>query len=277
VNEKGPLFGGVDMRNVIFSLFLLFLAAPAVADKQQEKFEQKNVYDAFADFNPKPSTEVTLEEHVTSQIKRYLASLLYPVDMTSFVRPERDPKLHDLIVALQKQMGEAATGVLTYGQFSKLQDAARSIDEMQVNVAPGKFVSRSDDGNVVSARGTGVMADLAYPININRMFCAKSDGMCEMSAAEFDLKNGMLISTPPTVFEIKTWTPRRVTAIREHPCGTALLTVDVETEDVTITSTPHADLPFCSSEPANIWKLADGFKMTWNLYRERYHKARELV
>jgi hypothetical protein len=265
------------MRKVIFSLFLLVFAVPALADKQQDQFDQKDVYDAFGELKLKPSTGVTLEEDVTSRIKRYMANLLYPVDLTSFVRPEKDPKLRELIVALQKQMGEATTGVLTYRQFSKLQDAARSIDEMQVNVAPGKFVSASDNANVVYALGTGVMNDLANPININRMFCAKSDGTCEMSGAEFDLKNGMLIAPAPTIFEIKTWTPGRITAIREHPCGTALLTVDVKTEDVTITSTPHADLPFCSREPADTWRLADGFKITWNLYRDRYHKARELV
>jgi hypothetical protein len=220
---------------------------------------------------------VTLEEDVTSRIKRHMANLLYPVDMSSFVRPEKDPKFRELVSVLQKQMGEATTGILTNSQFVKVQEAARNIDEMQVHVALGKFVSRLDNGNVVSALGTGIMNDLANPININRMFCGKSEGTCEMSGAEFDVKNGMLIATPPTIFEIKTWTPGRVTAIREHPCGTALLTVDVEKEDVTITSAPHSDLPFCSKEPANIWRLADGFKVTWNLYRNRYHKARELV
>jgi len=245
------------MQKVIFSLFLLIIVVPASADKQQDQFDQKNVYDAFGELKLEPSTGVTLEEDVTSRIKRYMANLLYPVDMTSFVRPEKDPKLRELIVLLQRQMGEATTGVLTFRQFSKLQDAARGIDEVQVTVAPGKLVSRLDNSNVVSALGTGVMNDLANPININRMFCAKSEGTCEMSSTEFDLKSGMLITPAPTIFEIKTWTPNRVTAIREHPCGTALLTVDVETEDVTIASTPHADLPFCSREPANIWRLAD--------------------
>jgi hypothetical protein len=276
VNEKGPI-GGVDMRNVIFSLFLLVLAAPALADKQQDEFDQKNVYDAFAELKVKPSKGVTLEEDVTSRIKRYMASLLYPVDMTSFVRPERDPKIRELIVALQKQIGEPTTGILTYGQFSRLQDAARGIDERQVAVAPGKIVYRSDNGEAVGAVGTGVMDDLANPINVSRILCSKLDGTCELSTAEFDLKYSMLTAPAPTIYEIKTWTPNRVTAIREHPCGSAFLTIDLATQDVTIASTPHADLAFCSKEPANIWKLADGFKISWNLYRDRYNKARDLV
>lgn len=98
-----------------------------------------------------------------------------------------------------------------------------------------------------------------------------------MSGTEFDLKYGMLISQPPTIYEIKTWGRNRVTAIREHPCGTASLTVDVETQDVTIASVPHADLPFCSKEPANIWKLVDGFPVAWNIYQVKYNKARALV
>jgi hypothetical protein len=248
-----------------------------LADKQQDEFDKRNVYDAFGELKLKPSPGVTLEEDVTSRIKRYMASLLYPVDMTSFVRPEKDAKLRELIVTLQKQMGEATTGVLTYGQFSKLQDAAHSIDERPVTIAPGLMVYPSDDGNLVGAVGTGVLNDLANPINVSRILCTKSDGTCEMSTAEFDLKYSQLFAPAPTIYEVKTWTPNRVTAIREHPCGSAFLTVDVATKDVTIASAPHSDLPFCSKEPANIWKLADGFKVSWNLFRDRYNKARELV
>jgi hypothetical protein len=99
-----------------------------------------------------------------------------------------------------------------------------------------------------------------------------------MSGAELDMEHGMLISLqPPVIYEIKTWGLNRVTAIREHPCGTATLTVDVETKDVTIASIPHADLPFCSKEPASIWRLVDGFPVAWNIYREKYNKARALV
>lgn len=179
--------------------------------------------------------------------------------VSSFVRPERDPKLRELIVALQKQIGEPTTGILTYGQFSKLQDAARGIDERQVAVAPGKIVYRSDNGEAVGAVGTGVMDDLANPINVSRILCTKSVATCELSTAEFDLKYSMLTAPAPTIYEIKTWTTKRVTAIREHPCGSAFLTIDLATEDVTIASTPH------------------GFKISWNLYRDRYNKARDLV
>jgi len=77
------------------------------------------------------------------------------------------------------------------------------------------------------------MTDLANPININLMLCVRSEGTCEMSASELDLKDRMLIAAAPVIFDIKTWTPNRITAVREHPCGTASLTVDVQTKDVT--------------------------------------------
>jgi len=133
----------------------------------------------------------------------------------------------------------------------------------------------TDNGRLARARPSPYFARwFGPPVDLEEKSVPST---CEMSGAEFDLKNGMLIAPAPTIFEIKTWTPGRITAIREHPCGTALLTVDVKTEDVTIASTPHADIPFCSKEAADIWRLADGFKITWNLYRDRYHKARELV
>jgi hypothetical protein len=161
-----------------------------------------------------------------------------------------------------------------YAQFDRLHEAARDIDGIGVNVPPGKLVYRNDE-NSVGARGTGVMNGLANPININRMLCVKSEGTCEITAAELDLHTiATLQLLPPTIFNIQSWTSNRITAIREHPCGTATLTVDVDAKDVTITSVPHTDLPFCSKEPANIWKLVDGFPVAWNIYLDKYNKGK---
>jgi hypothetical protein len=261
--------------NIRILVFLLVIPGVAWAD---DKSDQRNVYDAFSELLYKPPKGVTLEEDVTSRIKRYMAALLYPVDLSSFARPEKDPKFSALVVALQKQMGETPTGILTFGQFDKLHEAARDLDGIEVSLPPGKLVYRNDNENSVGARGTGVMNDLANPININRMLCIKSEGTCEMTAAELSLRNiPMLELPPPVIYEVKTWTPSRITAIREHPCGTATLTVDVDAKDVTITSVPHTDLPFCSKEPANIWKLVDGFPVAWNIYLAKFNKARALV
>jgi hypothetical protein len=53
----------------------------------------------------KPSAGATVDEQVTAQIKRHMANLLYPVDMSLFIGPEKDGKFRELIKALQKQMG----------------------------------------------------------------------------------------------------------------------------------------------------------------------------
>jgi hypothetical protein len=65
------------MRHFILTLVLVVFANPALADKQQDEFDKRNVYDVFGELTPKPSSGVTLEEDVTSRIKRYMASLLY--------------------------------------------------------------------------------------------------------------------------------------------------------------------------------------------------------
>jgi hypothetical protein len=98
-----------------------------------------------------------------------------------------------------------------------------------------------------------------------------------MTSAEFDLKYRMLSFGSPFIYEIKTWRPSRVIAVREHSCGTALMTIDMDTKAVTIASVPHADLAFCSKEPSSIWTLVDGFPVASKIHQEKVNKARALV
>jgi hypothetical protein len=260
------------MRKAVAAL-LITVSASAWADDKQGP---RNVYDVLREVL-KPSAGVSVDEQVTARIKRHMANLLYPVDMSSFVRPERDAKFRELVFGLQKQMGEPPTGILTSGQFDRLAEAARDIDDRGVGLSPGKIVYRSDDGNLVAAVGTGAMDAIANPVNITRITCLRADGTCEMSSAELDLKYGMLSFGSPAIYEIKTWRPSRVTAIREHPCGTASMTIDIDTKAATIASVPHADLPFCSKEPPSIWTLVDGFPVAWKIHQDRVNKARALV
>ena len=241
---------GTTMKKAVIIFLLVFSAAAWADDKQ----DQRDVYDVFREWL-QPSSGATVDEQVTARIKRHMANLLYPVDVASFARPEKDPKFRDLIIVLQKQMGVPATGILTSDQFDRLEEAGHDIDDRVTGLQPTKIVFRSDDGSAVSAIGTGAMDDIAYPINITRILCLKADSNCEMSSAEFDLKSRMLYFGSPIFYEIKTWRPNRVTAIREHPCGTALMTIDVDAKTVTIVSAPHADLAFCSKEPGSTWTL----------------------
>jgi hypothetical protein len=120
--------------------------------------QRRNVYAVFHEFSRPPGS--FREEEVTVRIKRHMANLLYPVDLTSFEKPEKDTKFREMIMTLQKQMGEPSTGILTSGQFNRLAKAAKDIEDRPVSVGIGKLVYRSDDGNLVEAVGTGARMTL---------------------------------------------------------------------------------------------------------------------
>ena len=82
-------------------LIFLFTISPAFADDQ-------NVYDFFRQL---PNTDSAIvDEQTTALIKRHMANLLYPVDMSSLARPETDAKFREQVMAAQKQMGYQRLG-----------------------------------------------------------------------------------------------------------------------------------------------------------------------
>ena len=74
------------MRKYIL-VILLLVSTAAFAEEMNR---QSNVYDDFKQFSQ--SQNATADEETTAQIKRYMANLLYPVDMSSFDRPDKDTK-----------------------------------------------------------------------------------------------------------------------------------------------------------------------------------------
>jgi len=257
---------------------LVYLIAVSCAAWADDKQGQRNIYDVFHEVL-KPSPDASVEEQVTAFIKRDMAQLLYPVDMSSFATPDKDEKFRDLIGVLQKQMGEQATGVLTADQFDRLGEASREIDA-PLRVSPqGKVVFMTKDGSMVSAVGTGSMDDIAFPINKVHIVCWKSEKSCEYREASLDREPSMdMLNLDDLVYyDIKTWTPNRITAIQEDRCITALMTIDVSAQDVTITNVPHTDLTDCRTGGPRTWKLVDGFPVPWKLQQDRLDKARKLV
>jgi hypothetical protein len=269
---KAKLFGVIAALALLAMNSAGILSGAAWADDKQD---QKNIYDVLRTIL-KPSPNVSIDEEVTALIKRHMANLLYPVDMTTFAKPEDDAKFRDLIIVLQKQMGAQATGVLTSDQFDRLSQAAHDINARFAVPSTAKFVTMKNDDYII-ASGTGTMDDIAFPINKVHIYCWKRDGSCEYREASFDLKTNLLDLTDAVYYDIKTWTPTRVTAIREHPCGTASMTIDVKAEDVTITSVPHADVTSCPNNGPSIWTLAKGFDVAWKLHRDGIDKAKKLI
>jgi len=71
------------MRKALLILFITL--SPAFADDQ---IGQRNVYDVFRQWEPKTDAAV-LDEQTTARIKRQMANLLYPVDLTHLLGQKR--------------------------------------------------------------------------------------------------------------------------------------------------------------------------------------------
>jgi hypothetical protein len=252
-------------------LIFLFTISPAFADDQ-------NVYDFFRQLPNSDSAIV--DEQTTALIKRHMANLLYPVDMGSFARPDKDAKFRAQVIALQKQMGAPATGALTIDQFTRLAEAARDIDDRPIGPGIKKTVVK--EGDFVSATGTGgtdnTANPLAPPINISRIFCQRISGTCELSIAAFNPEDAHLYFYIPWNYSITSWEPARVTATNEMPCATSSMTMDIQTKSMVISSVPHSDLSFCAKQGPTTWRLLDdGFSVSWKLHQNKLNKARALV
>ena len=253
-------------------LISLFMVSPAFADDQ-------NVYDFFRQLPNSDSAIV--DQQTTALIKRHMANLLYPVDMSSFARPETDAKFREQVIALQKQMGVPATGTLTRDEFGRLAEAARDNDDRSVGTGIIKKTVVKD-GDLVSATGTGgtddIVNPLAPPINISRIICQRTSGTCELNIAAFNPEDAHLYFYIPWQYNITTWEPTRVTAVNEMRCATSSMTLDMQTESVTISSVPHSDLPSCANQGPTTWRLLDdGFSVSWKLHQDKVNKARALV
>src|SRR5262245_47922978 len=120
----------------VITLFTALIALSTVAFAQDNK--QTNIYDDFRELM-KPLPNATVDEQITALIKRPVANLLYPVDMSSLAPPDKDPKFRDLI-AMQQQMGDPPTGVLTTDQFSRLSQASHNVDRKLIAVPHSYFL-----------------------------------------------------------------------------------------------------------------------------------------
>jgi hypothetical protein len=195
-----------------------------------------------------------------------MANLLYPVDMSSFSRPENDTKFRDLIMVLQQQMGVAPTGVLTTDEFNRLAEASsRYVDGDLILLFP-KQEFMSEDGSWASAAGTRAWDGIADRLSVVRIFCDKVRGTCELHEAIFDLESRSLYLDIGTEYQIDTWTPR-VTAKADAPCSTSIMTIDVKGKQVTAVTVPK---PNCTG-------FTQAIAVASKISQDRMNKARMLV
>jgi hypothetical protein len=266
----------------VITLFTTLIALSTIAFAQDNK--KSNIYDDLQWMKPLPNA--TVDEQITALIKRRMANLLYPVDMSSLAPPDKDQKFRDLIAVLQQQMGDPATGVLTAEEYSRLTEASRNIDGNLISVPLGKLVSVLDNGNAVAASGAGAWDENDNRgINFVRIFCFKARRLCEESTARLNLDARPFpsLDMDNNEYQITSWNSSRVTAtIQDDPCSTALMTIDIKAQQVTKVIVPQTSSSSCprfmreellkGMHPMT-WQLVDSFEVAKKISAEKMNKA----
>jgi hypothetical protein len=279
----------------VITLFTAVIALSTVAFAEDKK--PSNVYEWFGEL-PKASPDVrpVTPEEITADIKRHMANLLYPVDMSSLAPPDKDPKFHDLIAVLQQQMGDPPTGVLTTDQFGRLAQASHNIDlELIALSFSKKHVHMYDtgmfaNGNAfLNAEGTGSWDNMNprddRPLNAVRIVCYEARALCERHTAHLSFDDQVRVLSlnlhDGDEYQITSWSSSQVTAESQAPCFTDLMTVDIKPEQVTTVRVPQPYRSSCSGfQPPDrqmTWKLVDGFEVAEKFRQEKMNKARKLV
>jgi hypothetical protein len=190
-----------------------------------------------------------------------MAALLYPVDLRSFDPPDQDESLKELVRVFQRQLQQPATGIPTRAQVSTLRRAAQDLWTAPVSADP-KFVIVGESDAAVD----GMQVDKQYPLlpNVVQIRCRRDLGVCTMSTASatFGPQDRSLVMGRPVEFLVTSWTAHRVSAVLEHPCGSALLTIDSKPESVSAVTVPRNDPQRC---PGNARAYKNGEPDTWTL------------
>ena len=95
--------------------------------------------------------------------------------------------------------------------------------------------------------------------------------------SEFIPENPALYLPTTEYYSITTWEPTRVTAKQEHGCSTSLMSIEIETQSVTI-STDKSRCGGPKGSFPSFWRLVDdGNSVVWKIHQDKVNKARQLV
>jgi hypothetical protein len=263
-----------------------------IANMTQEQIRKLDVYTLMRFISKDaPADKFNSDAFVTARIKRGMAMLMYPVDMAVLDSPEKDAKFKAQIKELQKRMGAAQTGVLLQEQLDALEIAAKDVlTGRRVYPPPGLFVLRH--GEIVTASGTWVMEDDAFPVNYAEIKCAQSTQTCTQITIDVvqpdqvsvdDQDFNLHLSTD--IYRIISWNDDEVTATNETQCRRQRLTINTSSKQVAHITTDK------SAEPCRILltgeavpllgrprvaTLGDGFKEPKKFYDARQKQAQRL-
>ncbi len=190
----------------------------------------------------------------------------------------------------QLDIKEDPTGIMTIGQFEKLQIRASRLSE--TIVYPGTFgdisIFRFDDH--ASVTGTWTLEDeqIAFPINVSTITCRKSEGYCTVSQAELDIPafdggdDAYSLHLTTQDYDIINWTNSEIIAQRERECRVSTISLNSNTNEV-FEFTRNNNSTNCGSfslpqlDKPRIARLAPGFDLAANWWKERKKRATEFV
>jgi len=281
-----------------FALFLScsslpFACGPAVAESPQDTDDAYSVNRTLAAADGR-SVEVA-DANETLRIKLAMAQLLWPVDLGVLKAPAEDAKFRDQIKALQSQMQAPATGDLTFGQATMLEETAQLLSERRVYGSGSAKVTFdiSEDKNLVMLSGSLSMEDLAFPINSTRIACWKSDGTCIVATAYLDFHDTGYAGSPRLLdvtveeFDITALSDANIIAVTENLCGGATLAIDIRTGTAKIVGVPdlvsescqelHSSMTKAQREKIHVATLIDSSDASAKFFDARRAQGERLI
>lgn len=238
------------------------------------------------------SSGLSSDAQTTARIKRYMAGLLYPVDLSVLTNPDKDLRFQNEIRLLQKQMGVPSTGVLTVRQYDRLVRAATMHTELPV-FPTGFYVDQYETGrnSNVSAKGawsvdpTDRMASY-NPINTGHVDCDKAEKLCTVVTADVLLPYELVaipvytLQVHTEIFEVESWRPERITAVQELSCSKTTMTIDIKGKAVKQVTVPRYERESCNAnrtvKPSFV-TLLDGSKAFEEVFARRRKEVQDLV
>lgn len=282
-------------RFLMLIVALSFLTASAAGRAQQkalEKMTQQEIDEAdiyaVTREATKEAKQINSDVLVTLQIKQAMARLMWPVNLSLLKAPAQDDEFRKLILALERQVGFKADGVLTTREFKQLQAAARNIYPVKVYLPPSLYAGRVGS-DFVHAEGSWIIESdqVAFPLNHSTISCRRERKECELinvqviAPGQLAFDEDYQVNVDSDFYAITNWDANVVTASKSAPCRSITLTINVSSKQITELATDNDPsgceiLPGQKKMPAmvkpRLSRLISGFDAS-KQYFEQLNKA----
>lgn len=169
------------------------------------------------------------------------------------------PKEKNALETFQKDLGIPVTGILDSLTMRGLEEAEEFFFHANVTL-PTKSVWITERRNLAHASGTwrALNFDDAFPFNTQEITFHKRDMMCEVSSAviRWDrkglLNTGRFVQIFTDLYTITHWDDDLIVAESEAICTKSILTLNLKTEEVTLTThviKTDGDCQFLDKQP----------------------------